>query len=159
MHRYLNPLDDERSTEAEMKNLYLKMFIVAAIFVSGSIAGINAEAKKPVIPQRFTLNASPQEVLMSYPLDSISRQIAFSHHGSAHRRIKLSNGNQAWVYNVGEKEWHRTYTLVFNDKEFVTDVLYYDHAKHADTGLSALQLQSKPLIVGGPRTGPGPATK
>lgn len=119
----------------------------------------DVNAKKPTMPQRFTLNAKPQEVLTSYPLGVISQQIAFSHHGAAHRRLTLPNGNKAWVYNIGDKEWHRTYTLVFDSKDRVSDVLYYDHAKYAERGLTALQLQSRSLIVGGTRTGPGPNEK
>lgn len=115
-----------------------------------------AETQTLPMPPRFTLKELPPSVLAAYPLGVINQQAAFSHHGSAHRRITLPNGNEGWVYNVGDKEWHRTYTLVFKPDGTVGDVLYYDHSKHSDAGLSALQLQSKRLIVGGPRTGPGP---
>lgn len=115
-----------------------------------------AETEKISMPPRLTLNELPPAVLVAYPLGVVNQQAAFSHHGSAHRRLTLPNGNEGWIFNVGDKGWHRTYTLVFDANGMVSDVLYYDHSKHSDSGLSALQLQSKRLVVGGPQTGSGP---
>ncbi|HID50192.1 MAG TPA: hypothetical protein EYP40_11395 [Chromatiales bacterium] len=115
-----------------------------------------SESETLPMPPRFTQNALPATVLLAYPLGMIDHQAAFSHHGSAHRRLTMPNGNEGWVFNIGDKEWHRTYTLVFKQDGTVGDVLYHDHSRYSETGLSALLLQSKGRIVDGPRTAPGP---
>ena len=120
------------------------------------IGPVMAEKKPLPMPPHLDLNAKPKVVLGKYPLGMITRNAAFSHHGGAHRKIVLPNQMEGWVFNVGGNEWHRTYTVVINKDGVVADVIYYDHTKNADHGLTAMQMQSKNLIVGHPRTGSGP---
>jgi len=129
----------------------LIMFSIMA-FIGNSVA----DQKPMQMPPHLNLNAQPKEVLGKYPLGEIPKDVAFSHHGSPQRKIKLPNLSEGWVYNVGKKEWHRTYALVFSKTGVVSDVIYYDHAKYKDHGLTAMQIQSKKLIVGHTRLGPAP---
>ena len=129
------------------------------IIIFSSVAFIGnamADQKLMQMPPHLNLKAKPKEVLGKYPIGKTTKQAAFSHHGGADRKIMLPNQMEGWVYNVGEKEWHRTYTLVINKAGVITDVLYYDHTRNADHGLTAMQLQSKKLIVGHTRLGPAP---
>ena len=107
------------------------------------------------MPPTFSLSAEPEEVLRAYPLGVITEQAAFSHHGGPHREITLPNGDTGWLYNVGKNEWHRSYTLVFDGRRRVSDVLYYDHGKRG-RGLSALLIQSRKYFSGAGRLGPPP---
>ena len=122
------------------------------------IIGVTARAQQPTLPKppRFTLNDKPERVLANYPLGVIDRNAAFSHHGKAHKEFTLVNRREAWLYDVGEKEWHRTYTLVFGKDGKVIDVLFYDHGRHEKYGLTALQVQSKGPRTNEPAIAPGP---
>lgn len=129
-------------------------FAKLALGVTG-LALLGPVAAQMVMPPTFELNADPKTVLSTYPLGSIPQQAAFSHHGGAHRAVTLSNGSTGWIYNVGGKEWHRTYTLVFDRQRMVSDVLYYDRGKRGG-GLSALVLQSREAVFGAGGLGPPP---
>lgn len=51
----------------------------------------------------------------------------------------LPNGLEAWKYEVGEGFGLRTYTLIFDQRGVVVDVLFNENGRH--DGLSALQIQ------------------
>ncbi|MBZ0105468.1 MAG: hypothetical protein K8H84_07525 [Sulfuricella denitrificans] len=114
------------------------------------------------MPPGFTPEAGPETVLAAYPLGTITKQAAFSHHGKAVRTLILPNGKEGWVYEVGVKQARtyvkpagekqtvyetgpgngvRTFTLVFDDKGLVIDVLYNEQGRH--DGITALQVQRK----------------
>ncbi|HKJ76385.1 MAG TPA: hypothetical protein VKA64_04200 [Gammaproteobacteria bacterium] len=117
-----------------------------------------ASAQQTTLPKppRFTLNDKPERVLANYPLGVIDRNAAFSHHGKAHQQFTLPNQREGWLYDVGEKEWHRTYTLVFGKDGKVIDVMFFDHGRHEKYGLTALQVQSKAPRTQQPSIAPGP---
>lgn len=126
----------------------------------GTWAGLGLADKLPM-PPTFTPQGDAEQTLRAYPLGVISRQAAFSHHGKAHREVKLPNGLTGWAYDVGgqpkavayanpaggrqavrETEMHhgaRGYTLVFDSRGLVVDVLYNEEGRH--DGLAALSLQ------------------
>ena len=126
------------------------------------VAATVALAGQQTMPPSFSEQNEPETVLRAYPLGVTTKQAAFSHHGKAIRTLILSNGKEGWVYEVGGKqaqtyqhptrEKHtvyeagpgngvRTYTLVFDDKGVVIDVLYNEKGRH--DGLTALQVQRK----------------
>jgi hypothetical protein len=135
---------------------FLSMQMVAATFVATT-----ALATTLAMPPNFTVQSDPGTVLRNYPLGTITKQAAFSHHGKSVRTLILPNGKEGWVYEVGVKQAEtyanptgrkqtvyetgagdgvRTYTLVFDDKGVVIDVLYNEQGRH--DGLAALQVQS-----------------
>lgn len=124
---------------------------------SNGIAAVAAAPRPAPMPPTFSSDNAPEQVLERYPLDKIDRQAAFSHHGSANRTVVLANGKEGSIYDVGDGSTHRIYTLVFDDRGVVIDVLYYDHSRYAKHGLSALQLQSTGIRTEAPSLGPGPA--
>lgn len=113
------------------------------------------------MPPVFTPTSPVEQTLRAYPLGVITKQAAFSHHGKEHRKIKLPNGLEGWVYDVGglpksasygspegkkqtftEAEIRhqvRSYTLVFDNRGVVIDVLYNEKGPH--DGLTALSRQ------------------
>lgn len=137
--------------------------ILLALVTVVATASLAAQAGLPM-PPNFTAEVEPETVLRGYPLGVITKQAAFSHHGKPIRTLILPNGKEGWVYEEGnkqaqtyqhptkEKQRHtvyetepgnsvRTYTLVFDDKGLVTDVLYNERGRH--DGLTALQVQRK----------------
>ena len=125
-------------------------------------AATAALAGQQTMPPSFSEQSEPETVLHAYPLGITTKQAAFSHHGKALRTLILPNGKEGWVYEVGGKqaqtyqhptrEKHtvyeagpgngvRTYTLLFDDKGVVIDVLYNEKGRH--DGLTALQVQRK----------------
>lgn len=102
--------------------------------------------KHKMMPPTFSLDTDPRKVLQSYPLGSLKRQDAFSHHGKQHATVELPNGKIGWIYNIGKISNHRAYTLVI-DGDTVIDVIYYDHSYNEKNGLSALAIQSKKVIT------------
>ena len=132
--------------------------ILTALLSTGS--GLALADQLPM-PPTFARQADAEQTLRAYPLGVITRQVAFSHHGEAHREVNLPNGLTGWVYDVGglpesvtylnpsgerrtirETELrHRTlgYTLVFDHRGMVIDVLYNEDGRH--DGLTALSLQ------------------
>jgi hypothetical protein len=126
------------------------------------VAATSALAGQQSMPPSFSEQNEPETVLRAYPLGVTTKQAAFSHHGKALRTLILPNGKEGWVYEVGGKQAHtyqhptsekhtvyeagpgngvRTYTLVFDDKGVVIDVLYNEKGRH--DGLTALQVQRK----------------
>lgn len=132
------------------------MTIAITLLLAALSFELVAFEKSVRMPPRFKLDATPQDVLSIYPLGVIDKQAAFSHHGGTHRKVTLPNGMEGWLYHVGEQQWHRSYTLVFDINNKVSDILYYDHGKNREYGLSAMQIQSLDMIVGGTRLGSGP---
>lgn len=122
------------------------IFAIFASFLMGAIQA--AEPGKNgylPMPPTFTLDARSDQVLKDYPLGEITKEAAFAHHGQAHKVVTLPNGLDGWVYEFsprdkdtytmpsGEKKTveslehtniHASYTLVFDDKGVVIDVLY-----------------------------------
>lgn len=142
----------------EGRAMYREIKSGAILLLAMMIVWAAAEAHQTTLPKppMFTLNEKPERVLASYPLGVIDQNAAFSHHGKAHKEFVLVNGREAWLYDVGEKEWHRTYTLVFGKDGKVIDVLYFDHGRHEKYGLTALQVQSKGQRTDEPSIAPGP---
>lgn len=123
-------------------------------------AGLGLADKLPM-PPTFTPQADIEQTLRAYPLGVITRQAAFSHHGRFHREVKLPNGLTGWVYDVGgqpkavtygsptgesrnvreteARHGTRGYTLVFDSRGLVVDVLYNEEGRH--DGLTALSQQ------------------
>jgi len=141
------------------------------------VAATAALAGQQTMPPSFSEQNKPETVLRAYPLGITTKQAAFSHHGKALRTLILPNGKEGWVYEVGGKqaqtyqhptrEKHtvyeagpgngvRTYTLVFDDKGVVIDVLYNEKGRH--DGLTALQVQRK-VRGDGTRKGEGLGVK
>lgn len=135
------------------------LLILATVAVSTTFAG---QVVKLPMPPAFTGQVAPEKILRTYPLGSITKQAAFIHHGKAIRTLTLPNGKEGWVYEVEIKQARTyrhptkeketvyetvpgdrvsTYTLVFDDKGVVIDVLYNEQGRH--DGLTALQEQSK----------------
>ena len=125
-----------------------------------TVVATTALAATLAMPPKFTGQADPEMVLRAYPLGTITKQAAFSHHGKAPRTLTLPNGKEGWVYEAGGKQaltyvnpagekqtvyetgpgnGVRTFTLVFDDKGVVIDVLYNEQGRH--DGLTALQEQ------------------
>lgn len=138
------------------------MLTVILAIVLSPWASFARSANLPM-PPAFTPTAAVEQTLRAYPLGVITKQAAFSHHGKAHREIKLPNGLEGWVYDVGglpkavpyvsptgekktvretEAEHRvRSYTLVFDNRGVVIDVLYNEDGPH--DGLTALSLQHR----------------
>lgn len=116
-----------------------------------------AQQERMRMPPSFSLDEGPVKVLENYPLGVIDKGAAFAHHGKANKEFTLANGRLGWLYDVGQKEWHRSYTLVFGNDGIVIDVLYYDHGRFSKYGLTALQVQSVEPRTKRPTLGPGPA--
>lgn len=115
-----------------------------------------AQENIPTMPPSFSLDKSPGEILEEYPLGVVDKKVAFIHHGKAIKEFTLPNGRLGWMYDVGQQEWHRTYTLVFGNDGKVIDVLYYDHSKYSKNGLTALQIQTVEPRTESPTLGSGP---
>ncbi|ODU32338.1 MAG: hypothetical protein ABS93_00475 [Thiobacillus sp. SCN 62-729] len=134
------------------------------IAIAAATTTLAGHAAPLPMPPSFTDEVAPAVVLRTYPLGVITKQAAFSHHGKAIHTLILPNGKEGWVYEVGdkqaktyqhptkEKQKHtvyetepgngmRTYTLEFDDKGVVIDVLYNEQGRH--DGLTALQVQRK----------------
>lgn len=129
------------------------------MLILGMAMGLPLAAAQPgtlPMPPGFTLDADPEKTLAAYPLGVIHKDAAFVHHGKANKELVLPNGKTGWLYDVGDQEWHRSYTLVFGDDGTVSDVLYYDHGRFSKHGLSALQIQSVEPRTKGPALAPGP---
>lgn len=135
-----------------MKNRATMVIVMAMSLFS--LFSQAAEQKYPPMPPYFTTRADAEAVLLKYPLGVITKEAAFSHHGQATRKVTLPNGNEGWVYQVGEGTGLRTYTLEFNGKGIVIDVLYNEQGRH--NGLTALQLQAQAAKVLGPKAEPQP---
>jgi hypothetical protein len=143
------------------------MMTVALALLWGSVP---AQQKTLPMPPRFSADVERDAPLKQYPLGIIPKQAAFVRHGKADREVKLPNGKEGWVYEVrppGQAKSYtypsgqektvterresdfaaRTYTLVFDDKGVVIDVLYNEHGRH--DGLSAAALQAHSLVLPG----------
>jgi len=141
-----------------MKSILNVLLALTTVAATASLAG------QLSMPPSFTEQVEPETVLRAYPLGVITKQAAFSHHGKAVRSLILPNGKVGWVYEVGgkqaktyqhptkEKQKHtvyetepgngvRTYTLEFDSKGVVIDVLYNEQGRH--DGLTALQVQRR----------------
>ena len=130
--------------------------IATALSLFGAIS-LAAEQKYPPMPPSFSAKTDPEKALRQYPLGVITKEAAFSHHGQATRKVTLPNGDEGWVYQVGEATGLRTYTLEFNGKGVVADVLYNEKGRH--NGLTALQLQAQAAKVLGPEAESQPFKK
>lgn len=138
----------------------MKRAAVTAVVLAVSMFSAFAKAveqKYSPIPPAFSSASVPEETLRKYPLGVITKQAAFSHHGQATRTIALPNGNEGWVYQIGEGRGLRTYTLVFDAKGVVTDVLYNE--RNWRNGFTALQLQAQAGGMLGPDVEPQPYKK
>ncbi|MES2369364.1 MAG: hypothetical protein V4554_07715 [Pseudomonadota bacterium] len=132
------------------------------IAIAAATTTLAGHAAPLPMPPSFTDEVAPEVVLRTYPLGAITKQAAFSHHGKAVHTLILPNGKEGWVYEVGDKQAKtyqhpttkkhtvyetgpgygvRIYTLEFDDKGVVIDVLYNEQGRH--DGLTALQVQRK----------------
>ena len=118
---------------------------IYSVFLVMSMA-VAAPVQKMPMPPIFSPDASSEKTLGNYPLGVITKLAAFVHHGKAVRTVTLPNGMEGWVYEVhtvgdpktyvqpNGSEMHineianhpamATYTLVFDSKGTVVDVLY-----------------------------------
>lgn len=145
-------------------------FAIAIILALAWTGGYGQSPNTPPMPPTFKIDAPPRTVLEQYPLGVIPKQAAFVHHGKAVKTVTLPNGHEGWVYEVGgqrEKTYRdptgekqtvreserafgwRTYTLAFDDKDIVVDVLYNEEGRH--DGLSAAQVQRERKNADKPR--------
>lgn len=138
-----------------MKHTVIIMLVTAASLLG--VFSYAAEQKYPPMPPDFSTKTNMEAALLKYPLGVITKEAAFSHHGKATRTVTLPNGNEGWVYQVGEGYGLRTYTLEFNEKGVVIDVLYNEKGRH--NGLTALQVQAQATKVLGPEAEPQPFKK
>lgn len=125
------------------------------------------QSGNPPMPPALTPSASVAWTLRAYPLGVVTKQSAISHHGKPQQEIKLPNGLEGWVYEIGGPSKaappvkknllgdivgphpHRvpqvspaaSYTLVFDDRGMVVDVLYNEKGPH--NGLTALSVQHR----------------
>lgn len=134
----------------------MRKFVIGIPLLSG-LGLVRAAPAQAPMPSTVSLDNAPEQVLEHYPLGEIDRQATFSDHGSANRTVVLANGKEGWIYDVGGRSTRRIYTLVFDSKGMVIDVLYYDHSRYARHGLSALQVQSTNILTEAPSLGAGPA--
>lgn len=114
--------------------------ILAALFLN--IVTVSAYAGQSVIPMppRLSFDLDPAEVLRTYPLGVINKQVAFAHHGGPVRKLELPNRNEGWLYKAGENAGVPSiYVLQFSRDGLVIDVLHKDH--RYKIGHSALQYQ------------------
>lgn len=141
------------------KNYFSGLCCALALFSVGSLW-----ASEVKMPMRFKYDTNPNEVLQTYPLGSLNKLAVLSHHGKADKEVRLPNGREGWVYDMGihrvpreyitpdgEKQVvqareksgpQQVYTLVFSKDGYVIDVLYQDN----DSGMSALQIQHKSMM-------------
>ena len=148
--------------------------VLNVLLTLAMVAATAALAGQQTMPPSFSEQNEPETVLRAYPLGVTTKQAAFSHHGKALRTLILPNGKEGWVYQVGGKQAQtsqhptsekqtvyeagpgidvRTYTLMFDDKGVVIDVLYNEKGRH--DGLTALQVQRKVRGDGTPRKDEG----
>lgn len=113
-------------------------FMVAVLLLSPYFSYGQQSGLLPM-PPTFSVQTEREKALKDYPLGIITKQAAFAHHGKPAREVILPNGLEAWVYDVGEGFGLRTYTLEFDQRGVVVDVLYNENGRH--DGLSALQMQ------------------
>lgn len=145
-----------------MKNWVLSMFLL--LLAMGSVAEVQRSAGYMPMPPSFSLEADRDDVLTEYPLGVITRMAAFSHHGQAHKNVRLPNGLEGWVYEntvrdekryvlpSGEERERRvlegghvvsTYTLVFSGDGVVIDVLYQEPGKGKFASALLLQREAR----------------
>lgn len=118
---------------------------ICGLFLVMSMAVAEPVQKLPM-PPKFSPDMSSEKTLESYPLGVITKLAAFVHHGHANTTVTLPNGMEGWVYEVhtvgdlktytqpNGSEMHvdetadhpamATYTLVFDSRGIVIDVLY-----------------------------------
>jgi len=119
-------------------------------------------AAKLPMPPTFSADADPVTVMTEYPLGVLTRQAIFAHHGQPDRKVTLPNGNRGWIYRVRmrgnqhtyyepdgsartltetrEGSRHMRYTIEFDSRGLVTNVLYNEVGPH--DGLNAVQVQA-----------------
>ena len=138
-----------------------KIIAAGLLALSTLLASSLGAAAEVSMPPHFSGGADPAGALGGYPLGEIDRQAAFSHHGKASRKVSLPNGLTGWVYDVdpdldqltfthptGSSEEVRvpelgtaraSYTLVFDTRDLIVDVLYAEAG--GANRMSALQVQ------------------
>ena len=133
-----------------------KEIILIAIFMLFLNTALADQAKKPM-PPIFSFNYEPEKVLREYPLGLINKQEAFAHHGGPLRKLQLPNGNDGWLYSVGEEAGtSELYILQFSREGMVVDVMH--KSLHYKNGHSALQYQFLRGVTPELKmTGPGPS--
>ena len=138
-----------------MKSLSIKEIILIAVFTLLSNIALAGQAKISM-PPTFSFNYEPENILREYPLGLINKQEAFAHHGGPLRKLRLPNGNDAWLYSVGEEAGtSELYILQFSREGMVVDVMH--KSLHYKKGHSALQYQFLQAVTPELKmTGPGP---
>lgn len=143
-------------------------FIAAGLFVLTAQAAAPPEKGGYMpMPPTFSIDGDRDQILKSYPLGVITQEAAFAHHGQAHKVVALPNGLDGWVYELspenketymspsGEKRdvqslehtnVHSTYTLVFDSRGVVIDVLYRSPDRGEVQSALLVQRQEKPDI-------------
>lgn len=135
------------------------LWVVLSGLVFWSSVGFAIEPKKPK-PPAFSIENDPAEVLHEYPLGTITKQEAFAYHGGPIHKVTLPNGEEGWLYLVGEQEGvPNVYVLEFSGEGLVLDVLHKSY--RYKLGHSALQYQYLQHVDAqvrhlGPRPGEAP---
>lgn len=112
--------------------------LVAGLLLWSSVS-LAQEPKKPE-PPALSYENDPADVLHEYPLGDITELEAFAFHGGPVHKVSLPNGNEGWLYLVGEDEGvPNIYVLEFSDGGVVIDVLHKSY--RYKLGHSALQYQ------------------
>lgn len=115
------------------------LLVIFSVLVSWAFVSF-AEQSMKSMPPVFSINVSPEEILLAYPLGVITEQAAFSHHGGPVKKLTLPNGNQGWLYKAGEEAGvPSVFILQFSHGGIVIDVLHKDY--RYKNGHSALQYQ------------------
>jgi len=113
--------------------------IVLGVLVFWSSLSLAVEQKTPK-PPAFSIENDPAEVLHEYPLGTITKQEAFAFHGGPIHKVTLPNGEEGWLYLVGEEAGvPNVYVLAFSSDGVVIDVLHKSY--RYKLGHSALQYQ------------------
>ena len=136
------------------------LWVVLGTLVLWSSSGLAIEQNKPK-PPAFSIDSDPAAVLHQYPLGSITKPEAFAFHGGPIHKVTLPNGEEGWLYLVGEEAGvPNVYVLEFSRDGIVIDVLHKSY--RYKLGHSALQYQYLQHVDAdvkhlGPRPGEEPA--
>ena len=135
------------------------LWVVLSVLVGWSSASLAIEPAK-VKPPSLSIENDPAEVLHEYPLGAITKQEAFAYHGGPIHKVTLPNGNEGWLYLVGEEAGvPNIYVLEFSKDGVVIDILHKSY--RYKIGHSALQYQYLQHVDAdvqhlGPRPGEAP---
>lgn len=77
--------------------------------------------------------------LKKFPLDMATKEEIVASNGLPKRIIKLSNENDAWIYEFGNGDGLTTYTVMFSGRK-VLDIIYNDRGPYNGITVRSLQM-------------------